>query len=92
MTNWKDYKKKLLKNPEFKKEYDALQPEYELAKSIIAYRIVNGLTQKQLAAKVKTKQSSISRLEGASGKPSLAFIEKIAKALDVKLVIRLETK
>jgi len=90
--NWNDYKKELLKNPEFKKEYDALAPEYELAKSIIGYRIAKGLTQKQLAVKAKTKQSSISRLESASSKPSLAFIDKIAKALDVKLVVRLETK
>lgn len=90
--NWKDYKKELLKNPQFKKEYDALAPEFELAKSIIAYRIAKGLTQKQLAAKTKTKQSSISRLESASAKPSLVFVEKIAKALDAKLIIRLETK
>lgn len=92
MTNWKDYKKELLKNPEFKKEYDALEPEFELAKSIVAYRIAKGLTQKQLAVKAKTKQSSISRLESASGKPSLAFVEKIAKALDAKLIVRLKMK
>lgn len=90
--NWNDYKKELLKNPEFKKEYDALAPEYELAKSIIGYRIAKGLTQKQLATKAKTKQSSISRLESASAKPSLAFVEKIAKVLDAKLVVRLEAK
>lgn len=90
--NWKIYKKQLLKNPQFKKEYEALEPEYELAKSIVAYRIAKGLTQKQLAEKIKTKQSSISRLENASVKPSLAFVEKIADALGVKVVIRLEEK
>lgn len=90
--NWKKYKNKLLEDSRFKKEYEALESEHELAKTIIARRIGQGLTQKQLAEKIKTKQSSISRLESASSKPSLAFIEKIADALGTKVIIQLKPK
>lgn len=90
--NWKKYKNQLLENPDFRKEYEKLEPEYKLAKAIIDRRIERGMSQKELAEKIQTKQSSISRLENASGKPSLAFIEKIANALDSKVVIQLKEK
>ena len=32
MSSYKDYKKKVLQNPEIKSEYDALQPEYDTTK------------------------------------------------------------
>jgi len=39
--NWKEHKKRLLKEPEFKKEYEALEPEYKLASSLIRLRLRN---------------------------------------------------
>ncbi|TSC92332.1 MAG: helix-turn-helix domain-containing protein [Candidatus Berkelbacteria bacterium Licking1014_7] len=90
--NWKTYKRQLLKNPRFKKEYDILEPEYQIAKSIVAYRLAKGLTQKQLADQIHTKQSSISRIESGDSKPSLGFIKKIADVLGLKLTVQLKEK
>ena len=47
MSCYKDYKEKVLKNPEIKKEYDALQPEYDLIQAMIDARISENITQKE---------------------------------------------
>ena len=86
----KSIKKELLKDPEFKKAYDELEPEFDLIASVIQKRIEKGLTQKELAKKASTKQSAISRLESGAYNPSFAFLQKIAKALDAKLKIALQ--
>jgi ribosome-binding protein aMBF1 (putative translation factor) len=77
------------KNPELKKAYDALELEYSIISQVIKKRLEKGLTQKQLAQIAGTKQSAISRLEGGNANPSIAFLEKISKALGVKLQILL---
>ncbi|MDD5701432.1 MAG: hypothetical protein PHU23_05210 [Dehalococcoidales bacterium] len=57
--NWKEQKKKLMQNPEFFKEYNALEPEYKLAADLIRLRLAKGLTQEDLAKMLNTKQESI---------------------------------
>ena len=80
MRNFDDLKKELLKNPGFKKEYDVLEPEYALITQIIDKRLKIGLSQQNLAERVGTKQSAISRLESGNYNPSLFFLKKIAAA------------
>lgn len=87
MSDWKDLKKELLKDPEFKKGYDDLELEYSIIVQVIQKRLDRGLSQKQLADKIGTKQSAISRLEGGNSNPSVAFLEKVSKALGGKLQI-----
>ena len=89
MTDWKDLRKELLQDPEVKKEYDALELEFSIIEQILRKRLEKGLSQKQLAEKIGTKQSAISRLEGGNSNPSVAFLEKISKALGSKLQISL---
>lgn len=78
-----------LKDPEWKKGYDALELEYNIIAQVIQKRLDKKMSQKQLAEKVGTKQSAISRLEGGNSNPSVAFLEKVAKALGGKLQISL---
>lgn len=87
MRDFDDLKKELLKDPEFKKEYDALELEYSIIEQVLRKRIETGMSQKQLAQKSGTKQSAISRLESGNSNPSIAFLEKIAKALGGKLQV-----
>jgi len=89
-TNFEVLEKKLMKDPEFRKVAKELEPEYQLARSLIGARIKRNLTQAQLAKKAKTNQASISRLEWASSKPSLSLLRKIASALDANLITRFE--
>lgn len=88
MDDWERHKKKLLKNPEFRKLYEESRLEYEISRAIIRARIEKGLTQKQLAAKLNTKQSVISRVEGANTTPSLSFLKRLAVALDTTLQVQ----
>lgn len=80
-------KKLLLDDNEIKSEYDELSPIYELKKEIIRLRIEKGLSQKDLAALMGTKQSAISRLENGSYNPSVEFLNRIAHTLGKELHI-----
>lgn len=87
---WEDVEKQLLKDPEFVKEVKRLEPEYQLARSLISARIKRRMTQKEVARRAKTDQASISRLESAAAKPSLSLLRKVAQALNAQLMIKFE--
>ena len=78
------WEKEALKDPELRAEYDRQQPEF----AVIRARIEKGLTQEELAKKVGTKQSVISRLESGRANPSVAFLKKLAQALNSHLEIK----
>lgn len=82
-----DFLNEQLKDPEFKKEYDSLEVEYDIINQIIKTRLEQNLTQADLAKKVGTAQSNISRLESGNYNPTLEFLEKIANSLGKKLKI-----
>jgi len=86
--NFDRFLKKSLKNPKIKAEYDRLQPEFALIEAMINARKQQGLTQIALAEKIGTKQSVISRLEIGRANPSVAFLKKLAQALQTRLEIR----
>lgn len=90
--NWKEHKKRLLKDPDFRAEYEALEPEYRLAAALIRLRLAKGLTQEELARLLNTKQESIARLESGSSLPSLSTVKKVADVLDAELEINLRPK
>ena len=87
---FKDYselRREALKDPEVKREYDLLGPEYDAIGKIIELRIKNKMTQKQMAKKLGTKQSAISRLEKSLINPTLYSLAKIASIFGKKLVV-----
>jgi len=87
---FKDFFDEVMKDPEIKAEYDRLGPEYEIIKAIIKKRIEKNMSQKELAQKMGTKQSALSRLESGTYNPSLLFLKKVATALDAKLSISIK--
>ena len=87
MQNYKDFKKKLLKDKETKQAYDELAPEFAVVEMIIKKRLEQGITQSELARKIGTKQPVISRLERGDFSPSLRFLQKLTKALGADLKI-----
>ena len=82
-------KEQLMKNDEFKLEYDKLKPRYEVISEIIRLRKENNMTQQELAFKIGTKKSNISRLESGNYNPSLDFLYKVAKSLGKEIHIEL---
>ncbi len=88
--SYKQFRKHLLEDKQVKQAYKNLMPEFDLIKIIIKKRIENGLTQKELARKIGTKQSAVSRFESGTYNPSFSFVQKIAQALDTRLKISLK--
>ena len=85
-TALEQLKEKLLKNNGYKREINKQDLSSEIAESIIDARIKKGMTQKELAKKLKTKQSGVARLESGRNYPSFKTLEKIAKILDIKII------
>ncbi len=84
---WSDIHDEFMRDPEYKKAYDDLEFEFELIKAILDARQKKGLTQKKLAQIVGTKQSAIARFESGRGNPTLDFLKKLSRALDVRLTV-----
>ncbi len=92
LRSYKDVKKRFLADPEFRKEYEAQGPEFELIELIIRRRMELKMSQEELAAKIGTGQAAISRLESGNANPTLASLAEIARALDADLRIELKPK
>ena len=90
MDNWEEIKKNILSDPEVKRMYDDLEVEYQIISDLIRLRNKKKITQKELASKMGTTQSALSRFEMGNVNPSLEFLKKMAKALETKLIVRLE--
>lgn len=84
--NLQDLKNELLQDPEFRKEYYKNDIKLDTALMVEQARIISGLTQAQLAKKMRTKQAAISRAESGNYLPSLSFLERMAKALGTELI------
>lgn len=85
MTKFNDFLNEQLKDPEFKKEYDALEPEFSIIQAIIDARKNSGMTQKDLAKKTGITQGDISRLENGSANPSLKTLQRLAEGMGMTL-------
>lgn len=83
-------KAELLEDEEFKAEYDKLKPRYEVISQIIQARREKKMTQEDLAKKVGTQKSNISRLESGNYNPSLDFLIKVARCLGKDLLVQIK--
>jgi predicted transcriptional regulator len=93
VTKYEDFLKRQLKNPKLRKEYEALENEFVLAKEIIELRIGKKLTQKQLAQQIGTSQPAIARIESGSYRNvSLSFLRRVAEALGAVPEVHLKRK
>ena len=78
----------MLKDLKFKKEWDELEPQYQIIESLIEARNENNITQKELSRLTGITQSDISKIENGNANPSIKTLQKIAKALNKKLIIK----
>ena len=88
ITDWETHRKKLLENPAIRKAVEENRVEYEIARALIQARIKRGLTQKELARRLRTKQSVISRVENAKTTPTISFLKRLAEILGTPLRIQ----
>ncbi len=86
---WNYVRNEALSDPEVKAEYDALSPEFKLAKTVITLRDQVGLTQREFAAKVGMKQSQLARIETGKQKPKLMTLAKLAAGAGYRVEVNL---
>ena len=89
MSSYREYKEKVLKDPEVKAEYDSLEAEYDIIQAMIDARINQHMTQKDLSAKTGITQADISRIENGTRNPSLAMVKRLAEGLGMQLKLEL---
>ena len=69
--NFRETLDEQLRDPEFKAEWDALEPERQIVRAMLEGRERANLTQQELAAATGITQADISRLENGTANPSL---------------------
>ena len=89
-AKFSEIKELLMKDEEFKAEYEKLKPRYDVISQIIEARKSLNMTQEELALRVGTQKSNISRLESGTYNPSLDFLTKVARSLGKEMQVTLK--
>ena len=92
MSDLQELTKEFMQDEEFRREYEALQPEMDITRAMMEARIRAGMTQTELSKKSGISQADISRLENGTRNPSLALLKRLAEALDSTLKIEFVPK
>ena len=85
MSEFKDFLNEQLKEDKFRKEYNALQPEFDIIRAIVEARTSQNLTQKELAERTGINQADISKLENGTRNPSLKLLKRLADGMGMDL-------
>ena len=86
---FEEIKSELMQDNDFKEEYEKLQARYDIINQIIQARKEQKMTQEELAKKIGTQKSNISRLESGNYNPTIELLSKVAEALGKELKIQI---
>ena len=84
---YEEFKERILSDPETKKEYDAMEPEFQLILALLKLRNEQNLTQQELADRTGINRSDISKIEHGNANPSLKTMKRLAAAMGKKVCI-----
>ena len=88
----KEYKKKIMQDPEFVKAYEEIQPEMNVIRAMIEARTSQNLTQKELSERTGIAQTEISRLENGTRNPSIKLLQRLADGMGMVLNVTFTPK
>ena len=86
-NDFNDFLKEQLKDPDFREEYDALQPERAVIQAIVDARHRAGLSQKELSERTGIAQGDISKMETGNANPSVRTLQRLASGMGMVLKI-----
>ena len=92
MKSLKQFKDEQMRDAEFVKEYEAIQPELDVIKAIVDARASQNLTQKELAERTGINQADISKLENGTINPSVNLLKRLAEGMGMVLKIEFVPK
>lgn len=90
MIDFEDVKKDWMKDPEFRRDHEALKDEFSIASALISARTQARMTQEDVARKMDTSQSYIAKLEGGTVSPTIKALKRYAEATGSRLKIVFE--
>ena len=90
MSRIRDLHRKWMRDPAYRKEYEAPEREFALAEAVAEARVRAGLSQAQLARRMRTTQSTVARLESGRSRPSTRTLDRLARATGHRLKISFE--
>lgn len=92
MITFDDMLNEQLQDPEFRKEYEAIQPEMDVIRAIVDARISQNLTQKELSERSGINQADISKIENGTRNPSLNLLKRLADGMGMTIKIEFVPK
>lgn len=92
MITFDDMLNEQLQDPEFRKEYEAMQPEMDVIRAIVDARISQNLTQKELSERSGINQADISKIENGTRNPSLNLLKRLADGMGMTIKIEFVPK
>ena len=81
-----------MKNDEFRKEYEAIQPELDVIRAMVDARNSVNMTQKELSERTGISQADISKIENGTRNPSLNLFKRLAEGMGMTLKIEFVPK
>ncbi len=87
MSEFKEILAEQMKDEEFRREYEALEPEFTIMQAMIDARIAEGMTQKELSERSGIAQGDISKMENGNANPSVKTLQRLAAAMGKSLKI-----
>ncbi len=87
MKNFDEFFENQIQDEEFRKEYESMQPEFDVIKAMVAARTSQNLTQKELAERTGIHQADISKLENGTRNPSLNLLKRLAEGMGMVLKV-----
>lgn len=92
MRKFNDFLGEQLQNEEFKKEYENMQPEFDVIRAMVEARTSQDLTQKELSERTGINQADISKLENGTRNPSINLLKRLADGMGMVLKIEFVPK
>ena len=92
MRTFNEMLDKQMQDNEFRKEYEAIQPEMDVIRALVDARNSQNLTQKELAERTGINQADISKIENGTRNPSLNLLKRLADGMGMVLKIEFVPK
>lgn len=92
MSEFQKFLNEQLQDDEFRKEWEDIQPEMDVIRTMVDARISQNLTQKELAERTGINQADISKLENGTRNPSLKLLKRLADGMGMTLKLEFVPK
>lgn len=92
METINDFFEEQMKDPEFAKAWEEIQPEMNVIRAIVEARESSNITQQELSKRTGIAQAEISKIERGTRNPSIKLLQRLADGMDMVLNVTFTPK